>query len=137
MSCIGDYEIDGGHGVTKGIPEGWHTVTPRLVVHDPAAFVTFLKQAFGATGNLQPDGPAQVTIGDSIVMISGVGVREATPSLLHLYVDDADATYRRALEAGAESLEAPHIVPYGDLRAMVKDPAGNTWQIATYNGSPS
>lgn len=122
--------------MTNGIPEGFHSVTPRLVAHDPAGLVRFLKLAFGATGEFQADSPAQLRIGDSIVMISGVGPREAMPSLLHLYVEDAEATYRAAVEAGAESLEEPHIVPYGDLRGMVKDPAGNIWQIATYNGEP-
>jgi uncharacterized glyoxalase superfamily protein PhnB len=71
-------------------------------------------------------------IGDSIVMVSGTGPREATPSLLHLYVDDADATFRRALQAGAICLEEPADMPYGDRRAMVQDPCGNDWQIATY-----
>jgi len=122
--------------MAKGVPEGFHSVTPRLIVHDPSALVAFLKQAFGAVGEFQAHSPAQLSIGDSIVMISGVGPREAMPSLLHLYVEDAGATYQRAIEAGAKSLEEPYIVPYGDLRGMVKDPAGNIWQIATYNGEP-
>jgi uncharacterized glyoxalase superfamily protein PhnB len=70
-------------------------------------------------------------IGDSVVMVSGTAVREATASFLYLYIEDADAAYRRALQAGAVSLEAPLDTPYGDRRAMVRDPAGNTWQIAT------
>ena len=71
-------------------------------------------------------------IGDSRVMISGVGVRKAMPALLYLYVADADATYKRAIKAGARSVEKPADMPYGDRRAMVKDPCGNLWQIATY-----
>ncbi len=114
------------------IPDGWHTVTPRLVVRDPAALVHFLRRAFGATGDLQIDRPSLMRIGDSIVMVTGVDPREAMPAFLYVYVDEADAVYRRALEAGATSLEEPDDMPYGDRRAMVEDPYGNIWQIATY-----
>ena len=120
--------------MAKGIPEGWHSVTPRLVVHDPAKLVEFLKRAFGANGDLLEHAPSKMRIGDSIVMVSAVGPREAMPAFLHLYVDDADATYQRALKAGAVSLEEPRDTPYGDRRAMVKDPCGNDWQIATHRG---
>ena len=120
--------------MTKSIPEGWHTVTPRLVVHDPAQLVQFLKLAFGASGNFAADAPSQIEIGDSIVMVSGVGPRNPMPAFLYLYVDDIDATYQRALAAGAVSLEEPRDVPYGDRRAMVKDPCGNDWQIASHKG---
>jgi uncharacterized glyoxalase superfamily protein PhnB len=54
------------------------------------------------------------------------------PAFLYLYVDDIDATYRRALEAGAVSLEEPQDMPYGDRRGMIKDPCGNIWQVATH-----
>jgi len=70
-------------------------------------------------------------IGDSIVMVSGAGARETMPAFLYVYVDDADGTYQRALQAGATSLEEPRDVPYGDRRGMVRDQWGNTWQIAT------
>jgi PhnB protein len=115
------------------IPEGWHSVTPRLVVHDVAGLVDFLRRAFGATGDFRTDRPCQMRIGDSLVMVSGAGPREAMPAFLYLYIDDADTVYRRALEAGAESLEEPTDTPYGDRRAMVRDPCGNIWQIATYS----
>ena len=71
-------------------------------------------------------------IGDSIVMVSGAGPRDPTSAFLYVYVDDADATYRRALAAGARSREEPADTPYGDRRAMVTDAWGNDWQIATY-----
>ena len=119
--------------MTKSIPVGWHSVTPRLVADDVARLAEFLKQAFGGTGDVHPDMPCQITIGDSLVMVSEVGVREAMPAFLYLYVDDIDATYKRALEAGGESLEEPQDMPYGDRRCMVKDPGGNVWQIATHN----
>ena len=118
--------------MTKPIPEGWHSVTPRLVVQEPALLVEFLRQAFNATGEFRTDRPSVIRIGDSIVMVSGVGPREAMPGFLYLYVDDIDATYRRALEAGALSLEEPTDVPYGDRRGMIEDPCGNVWQIATH-----
>ena len=114
------------------IPDGWHCVTSRLVADDPAALVTFIKATFEAEGEYEPDAPALLKLGDSIVMVSGVGPRPATNAFLYVYVPDVDATYRRALEAGARSIESPRELPYGDRRAMVKDPAGNDWQIATH-----
>jgi len=111
---------------------GFHSVTPRLVADDPAALVRFLRDAFGADGEYESDSPSHMQIGDSIVMVSGTGPRPATSAFLHLYVDDADATYVRALQAGARSLEPPDDMPWGDRRAMVEDPSGNHWQIATY-----
>jgi PhnB protein len=120
--------------MTKSIPEGWHSVTPRLVVHDPAKLVEFLKQAFDATGDFRTDIPSVIRIGDSLVMVSSVGPRDAMPAFLYLYVDDIDATYDRALKAGAVSLEEPFDTPYGDRRGMVEDPCGNVWQIATHKG---
>jgi PhnB protein len=71
-------------------------------------------------------------IGESIVMVSdGGGQREAMPAFLYVYVEDADRTYRRAVTAGATSIEEPIDMPYGDRRAMVRDAWGNLWQIAT------
>ncbi len=123
--------------MAKSIPEGWHSVTPRLVVHDPAGLVQFLRDAFGASGDFETTAPSQMRIGDSIIMVSGVGPRHPMPAFLHLYVDDTDATYQRALKAGAVSLEEPGDMPYGDRRAMVKDPYGNDWQIATHKRATS
>jgi PhnB protein len=117
--------------MTKGIPRGWHSVTPRIVVEDPATEVEFLRRVFGATGDLHRDMPSVIRIGDSLIMVSAAGPRDAFPAFLHVYVDDSDGTYQRALEAGAASLEAPRDTPYGDRRGMVRDPCGNIWQIAT------
>jgi PhnB protein len=116
----------------KAVPEGWHAVTPRLFVHDAAKLVDFLKHAFGGTGAFRTDGPSEIRIGDSIVMVSEAGLREEMPTFLYLYLEDADAAYRRALEAGAATLEEPTDMFYGDRRAMVRDPFGNIWQIATH-----
>jgi PhnB protein len=112
-------------------PRDWPTITPRLVVSDARGLVNFLQNVFGATGNLQSDAPAIMQIGDSRIMISDTGSREATRAFLYVYVEDTDETYRRALKAGASSVEEPIELPYGDRRAMVQDPWGNTWQIAT------
>ena len=116
----------------RAVPAGWHTVTPRLFTRDAAKLVDFLRHAFGASGTFRHDGPTEVHLGDSIVMVSGAEVRDATAVFLYLYLDDTDGAYRRALEAGATSLEEPQDMFYGDRRAMVKDPFGNTWQIATH-----
>lgn len=117
------------------VPDGWTTVVPRIVVDEPEALVDFVKQVFGATGHYRPDRPAELRIGDSVLMISGGGdVRDAMPAFLYVYVEDTDATYRRALEAGATSVEDPREMSYGDRRAMVRDAWGNAWQIATHGG---
>jgi len=118
--------------MTNSAPEGWHSITPRLVVEDAALQVEFLKQAFRATGDFCPERPSVIKIGDSLVMVSNVGPREVMAAFLYLYVEDVDTVYQRALAAGAISLEAPSDLPYGDRRGMVKDPCGNIWQIATH-----
>jgi PhnB protein len=112
-------------------PEGWHTVTPRIVVHEARHLVEFLKQVFGATGEYRQERPAEVRIGDSVIMISDAGTRRPMTGFLYVYVNDTAETYRRALDAGARSLEDPSVTPYGDRRCMVEDKWGNTWQIAT------
>jgi PhnB protein len=112
-------------------PDGWHSVTPRMFVRDVSKMVEFLKRTFDATGDCQEEVPSIIRIGDSLVMVSGAEVRGAVPAFLYVYVVDVDATYQRALAAGAKSLEKPALMPYGDRRAMVQDPWNNTWQIAT------
>jgi uncharacterized glyoxalase superfamily protein PhnB len=102
------------------------------VAREPQHLVAFLKHVFGATGDYRPDTPAVLSIGDSIVMVSDAGTRDPSPAFLYVYVPDTDATYRRAVESGARSLEEPTDLPYGDRRAMVEDKWGNTWQIATH-----
>ena len=116
------------------LPDGWHSLTPRIVTDDVTGLVEFIKRVFGATGDVHADRPAILRIGDSMLMISAVGPRPATAAFLYLYVDDADATYQRAVTAGAKTLEEPVDQPYGDRRAMIEDRWGNVWQIATYRG---
>jgi uncharacterized glyoxalase superfamily protein PhnB len=110
-------------------------VTPRIVARDSEGLAAFLRDVFDAKGEFRADSPAQIRIGDSIVMVSEVGERTSIPAFLYVYVPDADTVYRRAVAAGATSLEKPADMPYGDRRAMVRDAWGNTWQIATHKGA--
>ncbi len=123
----------------KPIPDGYHTVTPYLTVQRAAKLIEFLQQAFEAREierMTQPDGTirhAEVRIGDSVVMMSeSGGEREPMPSAIYLYVNDTDAVYKRALQAGATSLMEPADQFYGDRSAGVKDLSGNYWWIATH-----
>ena len=111
-------------------PEGYHTVTPRIFVEDPVAQVAFLRAVFGAIGEVHPDRPAEIQIGDSLVMVTSASYREPFPAFLYVYVEDADAAYDSAVRAGAETVEEPIDTPYGDRRATVRDPFGNIFQIA-------
>ena len=126
----------------KPIREGFHTITPYLIVPGAAQLIEFLKQAFGANEVLRakrPDGTimhAEVRIGDSMVeMADATAQFPATPAAIHLYVNDADAVYKRALRAGATSMQEPVDQPYGDREAGVKDMSGNQWYIATHRGA--
>ncbi len=109
---------------------GYQSVTPRIVVDDVDGLVGFLREVFDATGDVVPGRPVELVIGDSTVMVSATTERDAHPGFLYVYVDDADATYQRAVSAGATTIEAPLDTAYGDRRAMVRDPFGNTLQIA-------
>ncbi len=121
------------------IPEGYHSVTPYLVVNGAGRLIDFLKQAFGAEERgrfLAPNGSimhAEVKVGDSIIMLGDANEQvPARPAGLCLYVPDTDAIYRRAISAGATSLRGPEDQFYGDRSAGVTDPTGNTWWINTH-----
>lgn len=117
--------------------EGFHTVTPYLVVKDPDALIRFLEEVF----NAQPmermtreDGSvmhAEMRVGDSPVMISGSTDGALQTGMLYVYVEDTDAVYARALAAGAMSLREPTDEFYGDRSAGVMDSQGNQWWLAT------
>ena len=123
----------------KPIPDNYHAVTPYLMVEDVDKLIEFVKQAFGAeeTERIQlPDGTvnhAEVRIGDSVIMM-GKARDEFGPmsSMLYIYTEDTDATYERALQAGATSVMEPADQFYGDRNAGVKGPLGNLWWIATH-----
>ncbi len=123
----------------KPIPEGYHTATPLFVVPGVTQLINFMKQAFDAEeleSFPRPDGTiyhAEVRIGDSIVMMGEPeGESDPMPGAIYLYVNDTDAAYRRALQAGAVSLMEPMDQPYGDRNAGVKDAFGNVWWLATH-----
>lgn len=123
----------------KPIPDGYHTVTPYLIVSDVAGLVEFLEQVFDVKEKevmRQPDGSimhAEVRVGNSPIMMG-----EATddfapmPSMLHVYLEDVDDAYQRALAAGATSLREPTDEFYGDRAAGVQDAFGNQWWMATH-----
>jgi PhnB protein len=123
----------------KPIPDGYHTVTPYLTVSDLRRLVQFTVEAFGAKpSELVPDAEgdvrhAEVRIGDSVVMIGQARAEwPPRPATLYLYVEDAHAAYKRAVDAGGKSLREPETMFYGDINAGVEDPLGNQWWIATH-----
>jgi PhnB protein len=115
----------------------YRTVTPYLVVADADAELAFLKSAFGGTeASCQRNADntvmhAEITIGDSLVMLGQAGgAWQPRTAALYLWVDDVDATYTRALHAGARSESEPEDKPYGHRNAGVVDRNGVTWWIA-------
>ena len=122
----------------KPVPEGYHSVTPYIIVPGVAGVIDFLKQVFGATESermARPDGTimhAEVRIGDSPIMLGEpMGPFGPMPASIYLYVADTDGAYQRALKAGATSLMEPADQFYGDRNAGVTDFAGNVWWIGT------
>jgi len=129
------------------IPDGYATITPYLRVRGGAAAIDFYKRAFGARelARLSAKDPAKVLhaelmIGDSHLMLGDESVEMKCPSPLtlggtgsgiHLYVQDADATYAKAIEAGATSVMPPQNMFWGDRYAKVTDPFGQEWSIAS------
>ena len=122
---------------TNSNPSGYQTVIPYLTVPGVPTLIPFLIAAFGATERLRserPDGTvmhAEVQLGDSVVMMGEPGdAADSRPASLYLSVDDVDATYARALDAGATSLREPADQSYGERSAGVVDPSGNIWWLA-------
>ena len=125
-------------------PKGYRTLTPYLIVQDAPALIDFVRQAFGGEETFRAIGSAggihaEVRIGDSMLMMGGGGPElkwrgDSSPNALHIYVEDTDAAYARALDAGASSISAPVDQPYGERGASVKDQFGNFWYIATAKG---
>jgi uncharacterized glyoxalase superfamily protein PhnB len=127
----------------KPVPEGFHTVTPYLVVAGVAKLLDFVKSAFDAKEierHARPDGVvmhAQVRIGDSMIMMGDpTGAKhdwqKPLAAALYLYVPDCDKMYQDAIRAGAKSLQEPADMFYGDRHGGVIDPWGNQWWIATH-----
>jgi PhnB protein len=128
--------------IATSIREGFQTVTPYLTVVEVDRMVGFLTAAFGAVSTHRQGGHAEVRIGDSMLMLGGgeeCRGRENTGAF-HLYVPDCDATFARAIDAGADSMGEPADRPYGERSGFVKDFAGNHWYIGTrfdWNPAPA
>ena len=130
-------------GVTMSYPrpDGHHAITPGASVRNAAAVLQFIEQALGGSVVERYNGPgdsiahAEVRIGDSIFMLGEpMPGNDPMPAMLSFYVDDAaavDATYQRALDAGATSLAEPANQFYGFRSATVRDVGGNAWTICT------
>ena len=132
---------------TKSIPEGYHSVTPYLIVDGAAKAIDFYTSAFGATEVMRMAGPegkvvhAEIKIGNSHVMLADeqpeMGYRGplavgGAPVSLMVYVDDVDSTFKKALEGGAQQLRPVENQFYGDRSGTLKDPFGHMWSIATH-----
>lgn len=122
-------------------PQGYSSVAAYIMADGAQRVIDFLEETFGATQMRRSDNPdgsimhAEVRIDDTVVMIADGGDNfPAFPIWLHVYVPDVDETYRRALAAGGVSVQEPTQKDDPDRRGGVKDPAGNTWWIATQVG---
>ena len=130
----------------KAIPEGYHNVTPYLIVDDAAEAIRFYEKALGATEIFRLPmgdriGHAEIKIGDSIVMLSdewpdmgklGPKARGGATSSMMLYVEDVDAAYARATAAGATAERPPEDQFWGDRMGSLVDPFGHSWSLATH-----
>ena len=128
--------------VTIPLREGFHSVTPYMIVREAAQFIDFLKEVFEAEEILRvptQEGSrilhAQVKIGNSMIELGDANEQYPSgPAAIHVYVPETDSVYRRALDAGATSLHAVEEMPYGERSGGVRDPFGNHWYIATHHG---
>jgi len=136
----------------KPVPDGYHTVTPHLVLDDCAKAIDFYKKAFGATETVRMPAPggkiahAEIQVGDSRVMMNDEmppmpgqpGVYKSpkaaglSTSALFLYVEDADKAFDRAVKAGCTARQSPTDMFWGDRWGQVIDPFGHTWGLATH-----
>jgi PhnB protein len=136
--------------MSKGIPAGAHTLSPHLVVKDAAAAIEFYKKAFGAVEEcrlVMPDTNqvvhAGLRIGDSMLMLGGefegssCGSKSpatlgGTPVTVHVFVENVDEAFKKAITAGAQEVMPPTDMFWGDRYGKLKDPFGHEWSIATH-----
>lgn len=130
----------------SAIPDGFHTITPSIIVKDPNAAIELYKKAFGAEEVMclrTPDDGVmhpELKIGDSVFMLGGEwpdqGLKAPAEGHssggIHLYVADADKAFKRAVDAGCEVVMPPSDMFWGDRYAKVKDPSGHQWGLATH-----
>jgi PhnB protein len=133
--------------MVKPIPEGYPRVTPYLMVDGASAAIDFYTTVLGATERMRMSAPedkvghAELEIGNSVIMLADespeMDARSprtvgGTPVSLHVYVEDADATFERAVEAGAKMLQPVEDKFYGDRSGSFEDPFGHRWHVATH-----
>jgi PhnB protein len=131
----------------KAVPEGYHTATPYLIVDDAARALEFYRKAFGAKERMRMAAPggkighAEITIGDSAIMLADehpeMGYRSpraigGSPVTIHLYVENVDEVFPRALAAGGTVLQPVKDQFYGDRSGTLRDPFGHVWNVATH-----
>ena len=134
------------------IPQGYHTVTPSLTVSDAVKALEFYPKAFGAQETLRMPGPdgkimhAELKIGDSMVMLNDempdMNAKSprsfgGTPVAFYVYVENVDAAWKRAIDAGAKELVPLQDMFWGDRMGCVQDPFGHKWNLAQHVGDPS
>ena len=131
--------------MVKPIPEGYHSVTPYLIVDDAKAAIEFYKKAFGATEKFRLPmgdkiGHAEIKIGDSFVMLAdefpdmghlGPKARGGTTVSLLIYVEDVDRAFKQAIEAGAKEARPVENQFWGDRMGTLTDPFGHQWSLGT------
>ena len=130
----------------KPIPEGYHSVTPYLIINGAAKAIDFYKKAFGATELFRMEhegkvGHAEIKIGDSPIMLADeqpqMGNKSpttlgGTPVSIMIYVSDVDTTFKQAIAAGGEEQKPLKDQFYGDRSGSLKDPFGHVWHVATH-----
>jgi PhnB protein len=129
------------------IPEGFPRVTPYLIVDGAAAAIDFYRSVLGASERMRMPGPdgrvghAELTLGDSVIMLAdenpdmdvrGPAKLGGTPVSLHVYVEDSDAVFARAVQAGAKALRPVEDRFYGDRSGQFEDPFGHRWDVSTH-----
>jgi PhnB protein len=133
--------------MTGPVPEGYPRVTPYLIVDGGSEAIDFYTKVLGADERMRMPGPdgrlghAELELGDSVIMLADenteMGARSprsigGSPVTIHVYVDDVDATFERALQAGASSLQPVEDRFYGDRVGQLEDPFGHHWSLATH-----
>jgi PhnB protein len=130
----------------KPIPEGYHSVTPYLIINGAAGAIDFYKKAFGATELFRMEhegkiGHAEIKIGDSPIMLAdehpAMGYKSpqalgGTPVSLMIYVEDVDTIYKQAIASGGVEVKALQDQFYGDRSGTLTDPYGHVWTVATH-----
>ncbi|MGA9286323.1 MAG: VOC family protein [Solirubrobacteraceae bacterium] len=133
--------------MVKPIPDNYPQVMPYLIVDGANEAIEFYKGVLGATERMRLEGPdggighAELEIGESVIMLAdenpGMNIEGpksvgGTPVTIHVYIEDADAAFERAVQAGAKPLRAVEDQFYGDRSGQFEDPYGHRWNVATH-----